>query len=560
MIAFLFLSLFAAFPLTKGQSEESLAVQFAPVLRFTSGEKFYPTSVDYVVSSSTLMQRGTAGIFSSIVSSDLSPSNLGSFTGEDLYLDNNFGSLENIAADYASTVSSLGYYTYVHVTNSGSQTVIQYWFLYVFNNGPLNEHQGDWEVIEIFFDNSGDPERAIYSQHGAGENAAWGDIEKQNNHPIVYVAQGSHANYFRSYQGKMGIENDIVAADGKTIQPDELNIVILGEPGSQPADQSWLNFAGRWGYWGNEQEVALGMAGPLGPVYNQDGIRWSEPENYLASTLTVDGTYFIIALLVANFLLIFLVYTAIRGAWKAWGIAKLKRKGGLLIGKIIRGRVVIGVLIGIAAVGISIAAFFLPWYSMTAVSQAGPLSQQSENTLMTINGVNGLQVNLFLGAGSADSTSGFTSIASAQMPFAIIIAAGVILLFLDIIGVKNKNKLANKFIFGIVGMLLPIIFIIVIVMLLPSLLPLASGILPGQSIPGQIENLINTVGSNPIGGTQTTTFPIIGVTTVNWGLSIGAYLFIVAAILRIIGGIIIRTAPETQPYQDLPPPPPPPPI
>ncbi|NLE05009.1 MAG: hypothetical protein GX638_09435, partial [Crenarchaeota archaeon] len=354
-----------------------------------------------------------------------------------------------------------------------------------------------------------------------------------------------------------GIENDVVAANGKIIQPSELNIVILNPQNSVPLENSWINFAGHWGYWGTEQEVALGKSGPLGPLFNQDGTRWSQPIEYLDTTFSVDGNYFILALVSANFLLIFVLYTIIRGVWKTWGITKLLKKGGLLIGKIIRGRVALGLVIAIIGVGLSISAFFMPWYSITAFSESGPLAVQGQTTLMTISGDNGLLVNLFIGTESSDSSSGFTNIASAQMPFAIIIAAGVILLILDIIGVRNANKLGNKLIFGIIGMLLPIIFVIIIVMVLPSLISAASGLFPGQTVPMQVENLINTIGSNPIGGVQTTLFPVMGSTTVNWGLGIGAYLFIIAAILKIIGGFIIKTAPQSNIAQPYPPPPPP---
>jgi hypothetical protein len=539
------------------QTNTDLAAEYAPVLKFTGGELFYPTSVDYVIESSTLKQRGTAGLYSTIISSTPTASNLGSFTGNDLFLDNNLGDLDAIAADYRSNCVSFGYPAYVHIQNSGQYKVIQYWFLYAYNNGPLNNHQGDWEVIQIFLDSSGNPEKALYSQHGSGENAPWADVEKQGNHPIVYVAQGSHANYFRSYQGKIGIENDIVASDGKTIQPEDLNLVLLGERGNFPADQSWLNFEGRWGYWDTEQEVALGSAGSLGPVFNQDGTRWAQPEYYLNSTLGVNGTYFLLALLAANFLAIFLAYTLIRAAWKGWGIAKL-RKSGLLAPKIIKGRVAVGLLIGVAAIALSIAAFFVPWYNIAATSEAGPLANQGGTTLMTINGVNGLQLNLFMGEESSDSTSGFVNFASAQMPFAIIIAAGIILFGLDIIGLKSKNSLGNKLMFGIIGLLLPVIFVVAVIVMLPSLLPMAGGLIPGGQIPQQVSDLMNLVGANPIGGAATTVFPIIGSTTVTWGLGLGAYLFIIAAVLRVVGGIIVRTAPNPKAEKYPPPPPPPP--
>ena len=78
-----------------------------------------------------------------------------------LFLDNKNGTLDAIAADYASKASSVGYYAYVHIVTGGSSTVIQYWLFYAYNNGPLNNHQGDIEVVEIFLDASGIPQRVF---------------------------------------------------------------------------------------------------------------------------------------------------------------------------------------------------------------------------------------------------------------------------------------------------------------------------------------------------------------------------------------------------------------
>jgi hypothetical protein len=50
---------------------------------------------------------------------------------------------------------------------------------------------------------------------------------------------------------------------------------------------------------------------------------------------------------------------------------------------------------------ITIVALFLPWYNITASSQAGPLAQEGRVTLLTIDEVKGMQVNLFMGQGSA---------------------------------------------------------------------------------------------------------------------------------------------------------------
>jgi hypothetical protein len=563
-LTFALLLILAFQPSPGAQTNADLVSQYAPVLHFTGGEKFYPTSVSYIIGSSVLKQRYSDGT-SSVIDSAPTPDNLGTYSSIDLFLDNKLETLENIAADYSSKAESIGYYAYAHVIRSSSSTVIQYWLFYIFNDGPLNDHQGDIEVVQVFLGNSGNPQEVLASQHGAGENAVWRDVERTGTHPVIYVAQGSHANYFRSYQGKIGIENDIVGSDGKTITPNQLNLIMLGEQGNHPADQSWLDYRGRWGYWGTDQEVALGRAGPLGPVFNQDGIRWAQPESYLASTLHVDGNYFILAWLVANFLLLFLIYIVARSAWKIWGIVKLHRKSGLLVGKFLRGRGGVGLVIGIVAMILTVVALFVPWYNIMASSETGPLAQKGGVTLMTVDGINGISVNLFLGASNSDSTSGYTSLFSTIIPFAIIIAAGAIMLTLNVIGIKNGKSLGIKLMIGLVTTLLPVILILVFVSQLTALLPFAAGLIPGQAIPSQVEAMVRTISGSPIGGTTASQLPVIGETVVNWGLALGASIFIVASILNLIAGIVMYTAPPLKeknqspaPQPETSPPPPPP--
>ncbi len=547
----------------QAQTDQDLAWLYAPVLHFTQAEKFYPTSVDYIIGSSSLKQRTSTGA-SLVIDSAPTPENLGSHTESDLFLDNNDGTFENIASDYGFRETSLGYTAYVHFVRNGASTVIQYWLFYAFNNGPLNEHQGDIEVIEVFLDAGGDPETMLCSQHGAGESAEWGDVEKSNGHPVVYVAQGSHANYFRSYQGKIGVENDIVGSDGKTIAPNDLNLVVLGEPGNHPVEQGWLDFSGRWGYWGTDEEAALGMAGPYGPVFNQNGIRWEAPQAYLAATLPVNGTYFILAWLLANFLLFFLIYTLARGAWKGWCIYRLRRSGGLMVRRFLRGRSAVGFGLTVAAIVITLVALFLPWYAVTASSQTGPLAQERGVELMTMDGVNGLKVNMFLSPATPDSSSGYVSLFSAQMPFALIFAAGIVLIALDIIGLKNGKSFAKKLWIGIITVLMPIILILIFVSILPAFLPLAGGLVPGQGIPQAAVDMVHAIAGSPIAGTTSAWFETVGFTTVSWGLGIGAYLFIVAAILRLVAGLMFYLAREPRQltqepvYVAAPPPPPPP--
>ena len=535
-------------PSVHAQKPLELADTFKPVLHFTQGEKFYPTRVEYLISKSTLVQHSTG----TIVDPSPTPSNLGTHVGSDqMYLNNTLGTVDAIAADYAAMeASSYGYHVYVHVVNSGGYTVVQYWLFYAYNNGQLNDHQGDIEVVEIFLEGS-EPKTALYSQHFAGENAAWADVEKvDNTHPVVYVAQGSHANYFRPYQGKIGLENDIVGSDGKTIMPNELTHHMLGETGSHSPEQSWLDFAGRWGYWGTDEEVMLGMAGPFGPGFKQNRDRWTQPSAYLDTTLGVGNLYFMLAWLVANFLLLFIIYTAIRGGWKIYGIVRMGRKGGLLVKKLFKSRGGPSLMLGIAAIVLTFIALFLPWYTISASSETGLLAQQGGVSLMTIDGISGLKVNMFVGVG--ESTSGFRNLFSAQLPLAMIFLAGLALLALDVIGVKSGKKLGNKFILSAITSLLPFVLIFVFIMMLPSFLPWASALAPGQEVLPEVETMVRVVAGNPVYGTNSQVFPVVGTTSVSWGFGIGAYLFLVAAVIRIVTGLMMRTTPELHAEAALP--------
>lgn len=525
---------YLANPVTEAQTAEELAVTYSPVLHFTANEQFYPTTVDYFISRASLIDHSSGAV----VDSSPTPETLGSYTSSNLYLNHNLETFEAIAADYSLEAESNGYHIYANVVSTGSSTVIQYWLFYVFNNGPLNDHQGDFEVIEVFMDSLGNPQTVLCSQHHAGQNAAWSDVEKVDTHPVAYVAQGSHANFFRSYQGKIGIESDIVGSDGITITFDQSSIIML-------QGQSWLNFAGRWGYWGTEAEAALGRAGPHGPVFNQDGIRWAQPEDYLNQTFTVDGTYFILAWLVANFLLLFVIYLLARGGWKVFNIYRMIKKGGLLVMKFLKSRGGLFLIIGIISILMALVALFLPWYTIAASSETGPLAQEEAVKLMTIDGVNGVSINLFLGSG--ESTSGFSNVFSTQLPFAIIFVASLVLLALDIIGIKSGKKLGIKFITGAIISLLPFILIFVFISQLPTFLPGAAMLLPGQELPPQLETMVNSIATNPIAGTASQSFEVVGVTTVNWGFGVGAYLLLIAAILRIASGVMMLSTGELKP-------------
>jgi hypothetical protein len=88
----------------------------------------------------------------------------------------------------------------------GDTTVLQYWYfsyddLYSYVYPPddtiWQDHEGDWEMVSVVL-RHGRPIEAGYSQHCTGERRAWADVDTYNGttHPVVYVANGSHANLF----------------------------------------------------------------------------------------------------------------------------------------------------------------------------------------------------------------------------------------------------------------------------------------------------------------------------------------------------------------------------
>jgi hypothetical protein len=88
-------------------------------------------------------------------------------------------------------------YTHTLQYTDTGDYAIQYWFLYLFNY-RLNEHESDWEQITVMLDKDQNPKLTLYSSHATGFTRDWGDMEHDGDHPIVYVARGSHANYFHA--------------------------------------------------------------------------------------------------------------------------------------------------------------------------------------------------------------------------------------------------------------------------------------------------------------------------------------------------------------------------
>lgn len=192
------------------EEQAELAERFAPVLRYHTRELFVPIPVSAYVSRTQLKEQ--EGRFVRVVRTSLAPDELPAEEGSCLrtrgclfFLD-----VRGVEPDPPKD-SQLAYdrienqlfregarpTVYAHVTRyeDSGDYAIQYWFLYFFNF-RLNEHESDWEQVTVRLDADKNPVDVFYSAHEGGDRRDWAQVEREGEHPVVYPALGSHANYF----------------------------------------------------------------------------------------------------------------------------------------------------------------------------------------------------------------------------------------------------------------------------------------------------------------------------------------------------------------------------
>jgi hypothetical protein len=194
-------------------------------------------------------------------------------------------------ADAAHTEPPLVYGGYFRTS---ARIVLEYWLFYPFDlysvadppNDFWQDHEGDWEAVAVVLDSSAKPLYVGTSRHCSGARRDWIRAQRRGTHPVVYVALGSHANYFAP--GEIPLERkcwpqvalaiydaykvslvDHVAA-GKTVTPRVVRITST--------TPSWMTFPGAWGetqyaHFPNNNPFAFGL-GPSGPAFHA---LWRKP-------------------------------------------------------------------------------------------------------------------------------------------------------------------------------------------------------------------------------------------------------------------------------------------
>jgi hypothetical protein len=230
------------------------------------------------------------------------------------------------ALKYAQIREQDGRFVYQgRVVRQSGWTICQYWFFFAYNpwrsgfNG-VNDHESDWEMISVYLyeeDGRLRPEWVAYASHdfhGADLRRRWDDpvdLERQDEHPVVYAGAGSHASYFKrgEYQAEVPIPSprqfkraaeaigrlwrttlgqgddtsplripfiDFARGDGISIgpgQPNEWTPNVIDETTAWAA-----SYRGMWGLYA--QDPISGENAPAGPMYERDGSprpSWFDP-------------------------------------------------------------------------------------------------------------------------------------------------------------------------------------------------------------------------------------------------------------------------------------------
>ena len=284
-----------------GSAEQQLAERYAPVLRLVQqdepcgdGEAYQPSAVDPLLDNPEIALRGPWDRPEREVL-EVGPSAERLADGLHGYsLDMPPNALRP-GCDYEEWArriwgTSPEPTTYAHVvTQDGvpDRLAVQYWFFYPYNDWN-NTHEGDWERIQLDFDTA-DPEtaleqgpaRAAYSGHHGSEYADWDDDKLQRvdeTHPVVYVAEGSHASKFQEAlypvaSSAEGLGCDSTIGPSREIRP---TVVTIPSDAEEARERyPWIGFEGRWGEVG-PQDI---FDGPTGP--NMKG-QWERPFSWSA--------------------------------------------------------------------------------------------------------------------------------------------------------------------------------------------------------------------------------------------------------------------------------------
>jgi RsiW-degrading membrane proteinase PrsW (M82 family) len=255
------------------------------------------------------LRRARSGWFDVNVLSRLSVRDLFLYHGAEYFLDAWYGDAG--ASDYMNYSAHRAHYAaslspeagghrataYARVVRGEEAITVQYWLFYYYNDW-FNKHEGDWEMVQVTLDSHGRPRWLVLSQHHGGTRRAWSAVTAEDEtHPAVFVALGSHANYFwgaEVYANVRDVGGEPFVAVDRTgrAAPAIPQIALLPELEELAASldawpgMEWIRFGGNWG----ERSLQSDFGGPRGPAHKAE--QWGEPYEWgMAQPLDEEEWY-----------------------------------------------------------------------------------------------------------------------------------------------------------------------------------------------------------------------------------------------------------------------------
>jgi hypothetical protein len=293
---------------TAAGSTPKLLTKFQPVLVFHPGEELRPTTVESFIRDARL-EAATSPTTWTVVNPSPTAEGLPTSSPPIWRLNQQpcfaGAPLGDLPCYVAGASDEPGVTVYGRVVKDGKSIVLQYWFFYYDNlyrypflplGAIWQSHEGDWEVVNVVLTNQKRPVEVGLSAHCSGETRPWADTEQRDGHPTVYVALGSHANYFEPglheferaclpaqviafFQGAgLPLPAD-VAARGPAAGPKRLGVEPAGIATIADGSPHWVAFPGFWGeleYFSAPAPVGTVPFGtsPVGPAFHEV---WREP-------------------------------------------------------------------------------------------------------------------------------------------------------------------------------------------------------------------------------------------------------------------------------------------
>lgn len=167
-------------PERSAAEKADLLKRYAPMIWLAKGEAYGPSSVDWAFPYlSRVPREGRWWLYPKQELKSPSDNSLPLFKGQGV------------------NATAYGFWR----RKTGGSVDLVYFTFYPYNRGKekfntvFGNHVGDWENVVVRLDGNLQPVAVFLSAHAGGQRIEWPDITKQETHPIVYAAKGSHGYY-----------------------------------------------------------------------------------------------------------------------------------------------------------------------------------------------------------------------------------------------------------------------------------------------------------------------------------------------------------------------------